>query len=222
MNATPPAQSSPFIIGLTGGIASGKTTVANLFAELGVTVIDTDQLARDVVEPGTPALARIVSAFGPEMLEPTGRLDRRRMRDRVFAHPEDRKLLESITHPAIRAELARRSASAQGPYQMHVIPLLIEGGSRAGLDRVLVVDCPTENQLGRLIQRDGSTVEQARQILGAQATREQRLSAATDVITNSGDLAALKPQVQALHELYLALAQNKRRNSSDDQAGPNH
>ena len=206
-----PQASEPFIVGLTGGIASGKTTVANLFADLGVTVIDTDQLARDVVEPGTPALAQIVAAFGPEMLDQTGRLDRRRMRDRVFASPKDRKLLESITHPAIRAELARRSGSAQGPYQIHVVPLLVEGGGkRFGMDRVLVVDCPTDHQLSRLVQRDSSTPEQARQILAAQATREQRLSAADDVITNIGELAALKPQVHALHERYLTLAQSKR------------
>ena len=203
------SRHTPLIIGLTGGIASGKTTVANLFAELGVPVIDTDQLAREVVEPGTPALAQIISAFGPEMLDGSGRLDRRRMRERVFANPEDRKRLEAITHPAIRAELARRSQAAEGAYQIHVIPLLVEGGKRPGIDRVLVVDCPTEHQLTRLVERDGSTAEQARQILAAQVTREQRLSAADDVITNMGPVTALKPQVQALHERYLTLAGSK-------------
>src|SRR5690606_22462623 len=129
------------------------------FAELGVTVIDTDQLARDVVEPGTPALAQIVQTFGPKVLDASGRLDRRRMRERVFANPEDRKRLEAITHPAIRAELAARSKAATGPYQIHVIPLLVEGGQRPGIDRVLVVDCPTEDQVSRLMNRDGSTVD---------------------------------------------------------------
>ncbi len=205
----PPASSRSYIVGLTGGIASGKTTVANLFEVLGVTLIDTDQLARDVVEPGTPALQQIVAAFGPGILDPDGRMNRRRMRDRVFANPVERRTLESITHPAIRAELLRRSRAATGPYQMHVIPLLTEGGNRSAFDRVLVVDCPTEVQLRRLMQRDGSSLAQAQQILAAQATREQRLSVANDVIRNEGNLESLRPQVQALHERYLALAAAK-------------
>jgi dephospho-CoA kinase len=210
---TTPAPHAPFIVALTGGIASGKTTVANLFEALGVTVIDTDQLARDVVEPGTPALAQIVAAFGPEILDARGRLDRRRMRERVFANPEDRRRLEAITHPAIRAELARRSQAAQGPYQMHVIPLLAEGGRRDAFDRVLVVDCPTDVQVARLLKRDGASPQQAQQILAAQATREQRLAIADDVIRNEGDPDALKPQVAQLHRRYLALAAAKAASS---------
>lgn len=210
----PPASSPPFIVALTGGIASGKTTVANLFAEFGVPVLDADQLARDVVEPGTPALAQLIATFGADILDANGRLDRPRMRERVFANPSDRAKLEAITHPAIRAELARRSQSAEGPYQIHVIPLLVEGGKRAGLDRILVVDCPTEDQLKRLLQRDRSTLEQARQILAAQAAREQRLSAANDVILNEGAPSALEPQVKALHERYLAMARAKHERES--------
>lgn len=209
--APPPShRPGPFIVGLTGGIASGKTTVANLFEERGVTLIDTDQLARDVVEPGTPALAQLVTVFGADILDAAGRLDRRRMRDRVFAAPAERRVLESITHPAIRAELVRRSQTARGPYQIHVIPLLAEGRNRAAFDRVLVVDCPTEAQLERLMQRDGSSAEQARQMLAAQATREQRLSVADDVIHNDGRIEHLEPQIDALHARYLTLAASKR------------
>ena len=127
-------------IALTGGIASGKTAVADLFAQLGIPVIDTDQIARDVVEPGQPALAQIAQSFGAEVLDASGRLDRARMRERVFSDPAQRKLLESILHPAIREELARRSQAARGPYQIHVIPLLVESGQRGNYDRVLVVD----------------------------------------------------------------------------------
>ena len=196
----------PFRVALTGGIASGKTVVANEFTALGVPVIDTDQLARDVVEPGTPALAAIVDAFGAEMLDAGGRLDRRRMRERVFANADDRRTLETITHPAIRQELALRSAAANGPYQIHVIPLLIEGGKARTYNRVLVVDCPEDIQLERLMRRDGSKLTQARQILAAQTTRSARLSAADDVVENTGGLDALRHRVKELHTRYLALA----------------
>jgi dephospho-CoA kinase len=200
------ADREPFRVALTGGIASGKTVVANEFAALGVPVIDTDQLARDVVEPGTPALAAIVDAFGRDMLDSDGRMDRRRMRERVFADPNERRKLEAITHPAIRQELARRSAAADGPYQIHVIPLLIEGGKARMYNRVLVVDCPEEIQLERLMRRDGSDLTQARQILAAQTTRSARLSAADDVVENTGSLDAVRHRVKKLHAEYLALA----------------
>lgn len=199
------ANDKPFVVALTGGIASGKTAVANEFAALGVPVIDTDQLARDVVEPGTPALAAITAAFGEDVLDEHGRLDRRRMRDRVFADPNERRKLEAITHPAIRQELARRSAAALGPYQIHVIPLLVEGGRARTHSRVLVVDCPEEIQLQRLMQRDDSTLVQAQQILAAQARRSERLAIADDVIENTGSLADLRAHVAALHARYLEL-----------------
>jgi len=212
-------SNTPFIVGLTGGIASGKTAVAREFESLGITVIDTDQLARDVVEPGTPTLKELVETFGAEILTADGHLDRRGMRERVFADPAQRKILESITHPAIRAELARRAAAAPGPYQIHVVPLLVEGGGKSTFSRILVVDCPEEVQIRRLMARDHSTEAQAKQILTAQATRATRLSAADDVIENTGDLSELRDKVHRLHQSYLQLAS---RNASDPASTTHH
>ncbi len=200
----------PFTVGLTGGIASGKTTVANLFAARGAVVIDTDQIARDVVEPGRPALVQIVAAFGARVLDPSGRLDRRCLRQIVFADPALRRQLESILHPAIRAELAARAAAAVGPYQIHVIPLLVESGRREGLDRVLVVDCDPRQQLERLLSRDAETVEQAEAIIAAQVDRQRRLEAADDVIRNDGSADDLAQRIDELHRCYLELARRNR------------
>ena len=197
----------PLLIALTGGIASGKSAVAEIFAQLGAPVLDTDQIARDVVEPGTPALAKLVAEFGSDILDASGRLDRARMRERVFADPAQRKKLEAITHPAIRDELAARAQRAQGPYQIHVIPLLIESGRADLYDRVLVVDTSEEAQLERLMARDGSNEALARQILAAQASREDRLDAADDVIVNTGTLQDLHRFVQTLHRNYKLLAE---------------
>jgi dephospho-CoA kinase len=197
---------APMLIALTGGIASGKSAVAELFAAEGVPVLDTDQIARDVVEPGTTGLAQLVAEFGADILDASGRLDRKRMREFVFADPIKRKKLEAITHPAIREELARRSAEADGLYQIHVIPLLVEGGRADIYDRVLVVDAPEADQLRRLQQRDGSDAVTAQRILDAQATRAQRLSIADDVIVNTGTLADLRKFVRLLHENYELLA----------------
>jgi dephospho-CoA kinase len=198
----------PLLIALTGGIASGKSAVAELFAKLDVPVLDTDQIARDVVAPGTPALGQLVAEFGPEILDAQGRLDRARMRERVFSDPQQRRKLEAITHPAIRAELARRSAAAGGDYQIHVIPLLVETGRAEAYDRVLVVDCPEEAQIARLMARDGTSREQAAEILSAQVRREERLDAAHDVIENTGTLADLQDFVATLHRNYVLLSQN--------------
>lgn len=202
-------------IGLTGGIASGKTTVSRLFAALGVPIIDSDEIARDVVAPGAPALAAIVARFGAGVLQPDGSLDRRRLRELVFADPAARRELEAITHPAIRAEMDRRAARAGGVYQMLAIPLLVEGGAaaRGRVDRVLVVDCPQDVQVRRVMARDRSTEAQARAVLAAQVSREQRLAAADDVIVNDGDLAGLRTQVETLHGHYLAAA---RQAAPDD------
>lgn len=199
------AARRPLRVALTGGIASGKTTVANLFAERGVPVIDTDVIAREVVEPGAPALAEVVAAFGPDILGADGRMDRRRMRERIFADRSAKGRLEAILHPAIRAEMERQSRAAGGPYQVLVIPLFAEGGRRDHVDRVLLVDVPEELQVQRLMLRDGVTHEQALASLNAQASRAERLALADDVIRNTGRMDDLAGQVGRLHETYLTL-----------------
>ena len=193
-------------IGLTGGIASGKSTVASLFAERGATVIDTDVIAREVVEPGTPALAALVNALGGSILDPDGRLDRAELRRRLFSDESTRRQAEAILHPAILVELERQSRSSPGPYQVFVIPLLVE--SRLGhiVDRVLVVDCPEEEQVRRLMARDGETRESALRMLKAQASREQRLAEADDVIENDGPAVDLPARVASLDRKYRELA----------------
>jgi dephospho-CoA kinase len=198
--------SAPFRVGLTGGIASGKSAAAAAFARRGVPVIDTDQLAREVVEPGRPALAAVVAEFGADLLRQDGRLDRRRLRALVFADAARRKRLEAILHPAIRSALAARIATITAPYVVIAIPLLVESGLGDSVERVLVVDCPPALQLARLTARDAETSVAAAAILAAQASREQRLAVADDVLENTGTLAALDAQVEALHERYLALA----------------
>jgi dephospho-CoA kinase len=197
---------TPFRVALTGGIASGKTAVANLFAAHGVPVIDTDVIAREVVEPGQPALAAVVDSFGSQVLAEDGRLDRPRLRDQIFGDADARRRLEAILHPAIRAQMERQSRAAGGPYQILVIPLLVEGGRRDHVDRVLVVDVPEATQIERLVRRDRVPREQAEAALRAQASREARLAFADDVIENTGDLAALDSRVALLHEKYLKLA----------------
>jgi dephospho-CoA kinase len=195
-----------FRVGLPGGIASGKSTVARLFAALGVPIIDTDVLAREVVAAGEPLLAQIAARFGAGVLAADGSLDRAALRAIVFADRSARADLEQLTHPAIRARLEARSTVLGGPYQLLVIPLLVETGGRTPVDRVLVVDCSEALQIRRLQARDGTTIEQARQILAAQATREARLAMANDVIVNEGDLAAVRDRVASLHATYGKLA----------------
>jgi dephospho-CoA kinase len=195
-----------FRIGLTGGIACGKTTVANLFAALGVPVVDTDLLAREVVAPGSPLLAQIATHFGDVVLAQDGSLDRRALRSRVFAEPAERLWLEQLTHPAIRALTDERCDAAAGPYVIVAIPLLVETSGAARFARVLVVDCEPELQLARLAARDGATREEALAMLAAQAPREKRLAVADDVIHNDGDIARLRDQVEKLHRQYLAAA----------------
>ena len=197
---------TPLRIGLTGGIASGKTAVADAFARLGVPIIDTDRLAREVVEPGEPALAAVVAEFGPEILRADGRLDRARLRTLVFADAARRRRLEAILHPAIRAATAAAIGAVTAPYVVVAIPLLVESGQSSAYDRVLVVDCPAETQLARLLDRDRETPEVARAILAAQAGRDARLAVADDVLDNTGSLADLQAAVRRLHERYLALA----------------
>jgi dephospho-CoA kinase len=197
---------SAFRVALTGGIASGKSTVAELFAALGVPVIDTDVIAREVVEPGQSALSQVVEAFGPEVLVSGGRLDRRQLRERIFADPIAKRRLEAILHPAIRAEMERQSGAAGGPYQLLVIPLLTEGKRRDHVDRVLLVDVPEELQIQRLMARDGVSHSQAQASLNAQATRAERLATADDILRNTGRPDDLRDAVTGLHAKYLQLA----------------
>jgi len=203
-----PPRTPPPRIALTGGIGSGKSTVAGLFAALGVPVIDTDLISRQLVAPGTPLLARISGRFGPGVITAGGELDRRALRNLIFSDPAARADLDALMHPAIRAELARQCETAGGRYQLLVIPLLVEGNLASLARRVLVVDCDPEDQLQRVRVRDGVTLEQARAALAAQASREARLAAADDVITNTGEIQALRAQVEALHLRYRALSPN--------------
>jgi len=207
-------------IGLTGGIASGKSTVSRMFSELGIAVIDADEVSRRVVEPGTPGLAAVVRRFGREVLDVDGRLNRAALRARIFADPAARRELEAILHPLIRAAMDEDVAAAPGPYVVLAIPLLVEGGRSDRVDRLLVVDVDEATQIARVVSRDGVPESQARAILAAQASREQRLRAADDVICNGGSVAELRHSVEILHRRYLELAQKgakkpNRRHDAD-------
>lgn len=192
-------------IGLTGGIGSGKSTVAGLFAARGVPVIDADAIAHQLTRPGEPAVGEIAAALGNDLVR-SGTLDRRRLAERVFHDPAYRQRLESILHPRIRAAMLREIDQCQAPYCLLVIPLLIEAGQQDLVDRILVVDIDEPLQIERTGQRDARPESEIRAILAAQASRKQRLEEADDVIANSGDLATLEAQVEALHRKYLALA----------------
>lgn len=206
----PAVAAGPWRVGLTGGIASGKSTVAAMFAALGVPIIDLDELAREVIAPGTGLLARVLERFGPQVGDGTGGLNRRALRELVFADAAARRELEALLHPAIRERAAQRSATAGGPYQIIVDPLLTESGSAARYDRVLLVDCDEALQRSRLTARDGASTAQAAAALAAQATRAARRAVAADVLENSGNSAQLLPQVRALHARYLELARAAR------------
>ena len=192
-----------FVVGLTGGIGSGKSAAADEFARLGATVVDTDAIAHELTEAGGSALPEIERTFGKDFIR-EGQMDRQRMRERVFADAAAKKTLEAVLHPLIREESARRIAAAGGPYVIHVVPLLIEAPDyRRRVDRVLVVDAPQETQVARVLARSRLSEEQVRAIIRSQAPREARLAAADDVIDNSGTLDALRKQVAALHQKYL-------------------
>ncbi|HDS2185728.1 TPA: dephospho-CoA kinase [Klebsiella aerogenes] len=195
-----------YTVALTGGIGSGKSTVADEFAHLGVTVIDADIIARQVVEPGTPALLAIAERFGPQMINDDGSLNRRRLRERIFAHSEDKAWLNALLHPLIQQETRRQMQASTSPYLLWVVPLLVENRLTDKADRILVVDVPKETQIERTIRRDGVSREHAEHILAAQATREQRLAAADDVIENMGSADAVASHVARLHDKYLMLA----------------
>lgn len=195
------------VIALTGGIASGKTAVSDRFSALGAVVIDTDRIARDVVAPGSEGLGRVVDAFGDRVLGADGGLDRRALRDRIFEDAAARDRLESVLHPRIETRAREAIRAADGPYVILVVPLLVETGLFDDADRVLVIDVPEAVQLERLTARDGVTADQARAALAAQATREQRLAVADDVIENTGTLEALDEQVRRLDREYRGLGE---------------
>ena len=200
---------SDYFIGLTGGIASGKSALEKAFAAHGIVVADADLLAREVVAPGEPALAAVVERFGRDVLQADGQLDRAALRVRVFGDPDQRRALEAILHPAIRARLEAICRAAPGPYAIAMVPLLTEGGGRAAypwLHRILVVDTPAAVQKARLMQRDGIDATLADQMMAAQASRAERLALADDIVVNDGDLAHLQRAADQLHARYVALA----------------
>ena len=200
---------SDYFIGLTGGIASGKSALEKAFAAHCIVVADADVLAREVVAPGEPALAAVVERFGRDVLQADGQLDRAALRVRVFGDPDQRRTLEAILHPAIRARLEAICRAAPGPYAIATVPLLTEGGGRAAypwLHRILVVDTPAAVQKTRLMQRDGIDATLADQMMAAQASRAERLALADDIVVNDGDLAHLQRAADQLHARFVALA----------------
>lgn len=196
----------PLVIGLTGGIASGKTAVSRYFEKLGVPVIDADLVARDVVAPGENGLAAVVKEFGAEVLDSQGRLDRRRLRKHIFDNSERRRTLEAILHPLIKEEMLSRLAAVDHHYAILIIPLLLEAGQTDLVDRVLVIDTPESEQIARTRRRDGVSEEEVRRIMSAQASREQRLARADDVIENNGTLEELRSRVAGMDEFYRSMA----------------
>ena len=202
---------NPYIVGLTGGIGSGKSTVAAQFAARGIVVVDTDAIARSLTLPGGAAMPAVAATFGPQVVASDGALDREAMRRLVFADPAQRRALEAILHPLIRTEADRQCAAASSPYILLDVPLLVETGAyRDRVQRVLVVDCCEATQIARVMQRNGLAEAEVRAILAAQASRAQRQAAADDLLDNDSDLAALTAQVDRLHSIYLALAEEAK------------
>ena len=196
-----------YVVAITGGIGSGKTTIANQFAALGIEVVDADLIAREVVAPGTPALAAITSHFGPEILTEQGLLDRRVLRERIFSDPAAKSWLNALLHPIIRSEMLRQCAAVSSPYCLLVVPLLVENRLTELADRVLVIDVDEATQIERTCRRDGVNREQAQAILASQASRSERLAMADDVLDNqSGTTETIRARILALHETYLAFA----------------
>lgn len=194
------------VVGLTGGIGSGKSTVANYFADLKIPVIDTDVIARELVEPGQTALNEIVDTFGREVLTESGKLDRKHLADITFNNSQKLKQLEAILHPKIREEMLARLTSLNAPYAIVVIPLLLETGQQNLVDRILVVDCAENSQIERVQERDQRTVQQIQAIIKKQTDRKEKLKAADDIITNTGSTQDLMEQVAQIHEKYLKIA----------------
>lgn len=201
---------SNFIVGLSGGIGSGKTAVSDRFATRGITVVDADVIARQVVEPGGDALKAIQQHFGDAIVDANGELQRAELRKRIFSNAEDKQWLEALLHPLIATETLNQLEQANGPYVIYVSPLLVEGGQKALCDRLLVIDVPESVQVARTMTRDDNDQAQVERIMASQASRQQRLDAADDVIDNSGDIEHLDAEVETLHQQYLAYAEEKK------------
>ncbi|MCS6173895.1 dephospho-CoA kinase [Shewanella baltica] len=197
---------SKFVVGLTGGIGSGKTTVANLFAAEGITLVDADILAREVVAPGSKGLEAIVTHFGAEILTPEGELDRAKLRQRIFSHPEEREWLNQLLHPMIRQEMLAQVEKATSDYVIMVVPLLFENGLDRLVNRTLVVDISPELQINRTVKRDNVDASQVNNIISSQCSRSEKLARADDIIDNQGEISTLKREVLALHQRYLQLS----------------
>jgi dephospho-CoA kinase len=203
-------MSGRFTVGLTGGIGSGKSVVARLFAERGVAIVDTDQIARGLTIPGGAAMPDIIAEFGPDMADAQGAMDRAKMRELVFREPDAKRRLEAILHPRIRDAVAAAAAIATGPYTIFDVPLLVESGTwKDRVDRVLVVDCAEAVQVARVMARNGLPEDQVRAIMAAQVPRAIRLAAADDIVNNGGPLEDLPPQIERLHQLYLDFSKRK-------------
>jgi dephospho-CoA kinase len=196
------------IIGLTGGIGSGKSAVANFFIAEGIFVVDADHLAREVIEKDTPGFSSIVDLFGSDILDSTGSIDRANLRVQVFNNPKKKELLESITHPLVRDLMGKRIASAETPYSIIMVPLIYETNSMSAYDRILVVDCDPSLQLKRASLRDDNSEELIQKIINSQCTRNDRLSIANDVIPNNDSLKNLKARSLEMHNFYLGLIHN--------------
>lgn len=204
-----------FVVGLTGGIGSGKTAVSDRFAQQGIEVVDADVVAREVVEPGTQALQQIQRHFGDTILQADGQLDRATLRSLVFSNPDEKSWLEKLLHPLIGAEVFRQLEAAQSRYVLFVSPLLVEAGQTAICDRVVVVDVPEAVQVQRTVARDGNSEEQVRSIMANQSERQRRLDAATDVIENTGTLVQLEESVLKLHRRFLQLAEKTEASTNE-------
>jgi dephospho-CoA kinase len=198
-----------YVVGLTGGIGSGKSAASDHFKQLGITIVDADYAAREVVKPGTSALQKIEQHFGDEIIQSNGKLDRGRLRQRIFASPDEKQWLETLLHPLIRTQMEMALQQAQSPYVILSAPLLIEGGLYQRCDRVLVVDIPETLQITRTANRDSNSEEQIKKIIGSQISRKERLQKADEILDNSGSLAELQQQVETLHTTYLNYAREK-------------
>lgn len=208
-------KAQPFTVGLTGGIGSGKTTVANMFAELGAYLVDTDLIAHALTKKNGAAISAIENAFGADFILPSGAMDREKMRQYVFSQPDEKKRLEAILHPLIREKTEAAAKESTGIYTIFVVPLLVESGSwKQRVSRVLVIDCSEQTQVQRVMNRNGMAQEQVLAIMQTQASREQRLKAADDVITSEGSLGKIQLEVRRLHDKYVKLSADARTNST--------